>query len=289
MELDGNFAGYLRKVEVGKVKGDVLAHNLGGSLRQKKHVAKMSWDTIKFEVGVGMGADLYKWIQSSFREQHTVKSGAVMVCNQNYEVQRRVDFEEAHITEITLPRLAAKDGKELYFSVTIQPTRVRHTAGDGSKNQIKIAAEQKLYAGTNFRLLTPSGPTQGCLMSIDSLKWTQKVEEFAVGEFLESTYVPTSVEVGDVKLTLSAHKYQEWEAKAKSWFVDGARTEALEVTKTIQILGPDGNDVVAEITLENCGYKELSFSAMEANKSSVASFDAVFYCEGYDFVHKKYG
>jgi hypothetical protein len=264
-------------VDIGKFKGEVAVHNLGASGRQKKHLVKMAHDPIKFEIGVGMGKNIYEWIQSSFDNKHITKSGAVMICDQNYQVQRRIDFTMAHITEITLPKCDAKGKDALYFSVTIQPETVRHTAGSGSMTGV-IGSNQKLHAGTNFQLNSPMGTTKD-LISIDSLKWTQKVHAHEVGEFLEAIYVPTAVEVGDLKLTMSSNSYKQWHDAAESWFVRGERTEEKEMTKTLTILGPNAKEPIATIDFENCGLKEFAFAAMEANKDAINTFDCTFYVE----------
>lgn len=286
LELAGKYAGYLRKVDLGGYKGDVVTHNLGGAEVQKKHVVKMSHDPIKFEIGVGMGKEVYDWIKTSFDNKHMTQNGAIMICNEKYEVVRRVDFTEAHITKITLPKVDAKSKESMYFSVEMQPTTMRHSAG-GGKAQVTIGENQKMFGSNMFRLLSPLGDTKS-LISIDAMTWTQKVHETAYGEFIESTHTATMVEVGDMKMTLSSHVYEQWEKKAKAWFVDGQREEKDEVTQTLQLLAHDGKTIVGEVTFENCGMKAFSFSALEANKDSLNTFDVTCYVEKIRFDIKKY-
>jgi hypothetical protein len=141
-----------------------------------------------------------------------------------------------------------------------------------------IGSNQKLHAGTNFQLISPMGSTKD-LISIDALKWTQKVHPHEVGEFIEAIYVPTAVEVGDLKLTLSSNAYEQWHKAAEAWFVRGERTEEMESTKTLTILGPNAKEPIATIDFENCGLKEFAFAAMEANKDAINTFDCTFYVE----------
>ena len=286
LEIKGKFAGYIRKIDMGKLSGDVVEHNLGGNLRQKKHVVKMKHDPITFEIGVGLGYEIYEWIRSSFRNQQVTQDGAIMIVNQNYDVVRRMDFTAANLMEITLPKLSASGKEALYFTVKMQPTTCRHSSGSG-KAQVAIGAKQKAYGQTNFRMLSPMGDTKA-LISIDATKWTQAVAPVEYGEFLEATHATTKTTVGDLKFTLSSHVYAEWEKKAYAWFVQGARGEAQEVTNVVQILDTDAKTIIAELTYENCGMKEFKFSELEANSDKLNTFDVTCYCEHVDLNIKAY-
>src|SRR5262245_26251066 len=87
LELEGSIVGYIKKADLGKLKGEVVTNNLGPTNRQKKHVAKMSWDAMTFDVGVGMGKALMDWINSSFDMNHLRKNGAFIMFDHNYNVQ----------------------------------------------------------------------------------------------------------------------------------------------------------------------------------------------------------
>ena len=286
IEICGKFAGYVRKIDMGKLSGEVVENNLGGSNRIKKHVVKMKHDPISFEVGVGMGFEIYNWMKSSFKNQHLTQDGAIMIVNTNFDVVRRMDFTAAHITEITLPALDAKGKDALYFTVKMQPTTTRHSAGGGKANVV-IGAKQKSYGATNFRMLSPLGDTKA-LISIDATKWTQTVQAVEYGEFIEATHAPTKTTVGDLKFTLSSHAYAEWEKKAHSWFVAGARSEAMEVTNVVQILDTDAQKIIAELSYENCGLKEFKFSDLDANADKLNTFDVTCYCEYVDIKINEY-
>lgn len=272
------YAGYIRKVDLGKVKGELVTHNLGGSNVQKKHIAKMSHDPISFEVGVGMGKALYDWIKSSFEMKHVLRDGEILVGDHDYRCVRRIVFSNATITEISLPKFDAKGKEGLYFTIKIQPETVRMMDGDNKNIQVIVGDKQKQHQSTNFRVDAGGLPTRN-VMSIDALKWTQKVTEHAVGEHLESQYVPTAVEVGTYKVTVASVDYTPWYEKANQWFMQGNRSEAQEMTHEITILGPDAKQEVASIILENCGMTEFAFAALEANKDAVSSFDSTWYTE----------
>lgn len=277
LELEGRFVGYIKKADLGKLKGEVVTNNLGPTNRQKKHVAKMAWDAMSFDVGVGMGKELMDWLNSSFEMNHLRKSGAFIMFDHNYQVQRRCDFTDAHITEITLPTFDAKGKDGAYFSIKMQPEVVRFSDGGGKINPL-VGENQKLHANTNFRVDAAGLPSKH-VSKVDSLKWTCKVTEDAHGEFIESQWLPTAVEIGDIKLTIGSQDYKAWYEKAKAFLVDGVRAEKDEMAWGVDILGPNAQDVIARLDYENVGFKEFAFEGMEANKDAVSNFNVTMYTE----------
>lgn len=278
LELEGKIAGYVQKIDLGALKTDVASVNLGPTNRIKKYVTKMSWAPIKFEVGLSMGDEVRAWLQSSFDRKHLRKSGAFIMFDHNYEAQRRCDFTDAHITEIVLPACDPKNKTAPHFQITIQPEVVRFTSGGGKVNPV-IAQAQKLHGQTNFNIDVPGLPSKA-ILKVDSVKWNCAVTEDALGEFVESQYVPTKVECGDIKVSVAGQHWEAWYKDAHKDLVLGQRTEAGERTIAVNILGPDAKKEVATIEFTNCGWKEFQFEAMTANEDKVSAFNASFYCEG---------
>lgn len=278
LEIEGAFAGYIRKCDVGKMKGELATQNLGPTLRQKKQITKMSWDKISFECGVSHSNALGTWMQETFKNNHVRKNGAVIMYDHNMNAMRRCDFTDAHLVEIGMPTFDAKGKDALYFNLSLQPETIRFTDGGGKINPM-IGAKQKLHQNTNFRVSIPGIDTK-FVHKFECPKYTLKVVEHAVGEHLESMYEPASVEVGDCKVTISAHEYKKLYDDALKFLTLGERSEQAEKSIILEILGPNGKDVIIDFTFENCGYKELQMSeALEANSEKLATSVATFYTE----------
>ncbi|MEO8703110.1 MAG: type VI secretion system tube protein TssD [Kofleriaceae bacterium] len=278
LEIDGAFAGYIRKCDIGKMKGEVAVNNLGPLLRQKKQVTKMTWDKITFECGVSHSGALSTWMQETFKNNHVRKNGAVIMYDHNLNAMRRCDFTDAHLIEIGMPTFDAKGKDALYFQLALQPETVRFTDGGGKINPT-VGTKQKLHQNTNFRLNIPGVDTKHVL-KCELPKYTLKVVEHAVGEHLESQYAPASVEIGDLKVTISAHEYKKMYDDALKFLAMGERSEEAEKSIILEILGPNGKDVIIDLTFENCGYKELQMSEpLEANSEKVATTVATYYTE----------
>jgi hypothetical protein len=286
MEFMGESAGYIKKFEMGKLSGDEQKHNLAGDGVIKKQIVKMTHGVVKLEIGIGMSGSLNDWINSAFNNKHEVRDFAIMICDHDYNVVRRVDYFDCLITEVGIPALDASKGSEFYFTVSIQPGDVIHKK-DSGKAAVKIAAKQKLQQNTNFRLLSPIGDTTA-LMKIDAMKWTAKTTPVSFGERLIDEHIYTSREIGDLKLTLASHVYDKWYEAADKWLRQGQRAEGLETAKTLQVLCPEGKKVTCEIQYNNCGIKEFTHAALEANAQKVSTFDITFYVETMKLIIKEH-
>lgn len=286
LELEGMIVGFIKKMSSPKLMGEVVVNNLGPTNRQKKHVAKMKWDAFSITVGVGMGKALMDWINSSFDMKHLRKNGALISFNHDYEVMRRCDFTDAHITEITLPACDSSGKDGMYFDIKLQAESVRYSDGGGKVNPT-VGEHQKLHANTNFRLEAAGLPTKH-ISKIESLKWTCKVTEDSHGEFIESQYVPTAVEVGDLTVINASQDHKAWYEKAKAFLIDGQREEKDEMAWGLDILAPNAKDPISTIHFENVGFKEFNFEDSEANKDAVSKFKVVMYVEKVKLEIKKF-
>ncbi len=280
--LGGSAPGYCRKIDLGKLSNEIITHNLGGTIRQKKHAGKMKHDPITIEVGVGMGKELYTWIKNSFDGKHQRMDGEVLIADHDYKVMRRMEFVNALVTEVGFPALDAGGKDACYFTVKFQPETVRYSDGGGNIGSVKIGEKQKVWINNNFRF-DAAGLETKHLKKVDALKWTQKVQEHAVGEFIESQYEGTAAEAGDIKLTMATTSYKPWYDWAKAWFFEGQKDETKEKAMGLDILAQDAKEVVGRVSFENVGLKEFTFAALEANKDAISTFDVTMYTEAYKF------
>jgi phage tail-like protein len=276
MEIGGKHVGYLKSVELPKLTADVVENPLGPANRTKKHLAKMSWKEITVEMGVGMSADMYAWMNASFQNSFERRSGAIMLLDHDYKVVRRCDFTDAQLTEVTMPAFDAKGKDALYFTLKMQPETVRYSAGGGTV-QPEIAAVQKLYANTMFQADFGGLPANN-LVKVDSVKWECKATEDAVGPHVESRYAPTAVKVNDLKVTINAVDEAAWYDKFFAFMVSGQREESHELSCSVNILDAARNPI-AELKYDNCGPKEFGHPKKTANEDKISQIECTFYVE----------
>src|SRR5438876_505819 len=105
-DIDGDNVGFLKKFSGLHMEGDIVANDLGPDNTQKKHMANMKWTPAKATIGIGMGKSMYDWIQAAFDKGYITKNGAFTSADFNYKAMSRMDFMNALITSVTVPKLS---------------------------------------------------------------------------------------------------------------------------------------------------------------------------------------
>jgi hypothetical protein len=287
LDINGFNAGYLKKVSGMGMVADIAENKLGPDNVVKKHVAKIKWEPAKIEVGIGMGAELYKWIKAAFDKQFIYKDGTLSIGDFNHKSTARKSFFRALITEVTIPKLDGGDKNPAYFTVGFQPETVRMEPGDNNDIRAPIGPAQKAWLCSNFRVEIGSLPCNR-VSSVDSFTLKCSTAFDDIGIFRESTLHPAAVAVPDIKVTWSYADHDELEKHAKKWFVDGNHLEGDEMTGRIVFLGPNMKDELGEIVMENMGWKSFKDDDAEGGSDKIKRCTGEFYVERMRFNIKKY-
>lgn len=278
--VDGQFAGYIKKVSGGVTKGEVATHNLGTTNIQKKHLATITHEPLTMEIGMGMGKPLWDWIKSSFDRSFQQKNCELIACDFNYKAQAVRRFEQAYIKKVTIPACDGSNKEPGYFTVELDPERIRYEKGDGSEIKGDENANTKKWLCSNFRFEV-SGLEEECkrISKIDSLAWEQKVVKDEVGAFREPTKHAAALTVPNIKLTISMADVEKWAQWHQSFVIEGKCSDGDEKTASLTFLGPDLQEELCTINFAHVGIISLEQEGVEANKEDVARFTVELYAE----------
>jgi hypothetical protein len=282
LEVDGYSVGYLKKFSGMGMVADISESKLGPDNVVKKNVANIKWEPAKAEVGIGMGEGMHKWIKASFDKGYLSKNGVFTSADFNHKAQSELSFQNALITEVTVPKLSGDDKTNAFFTVGFQAEQVRWAKAGGQDIRAKIGPKQKQWLPCNFRVTIGSLPCAR-VASVDSFTWKCSVAPDQVGIFREPTLHPAAVTVPDIKLAISYADHDAWAKAAKAWFIDGKHTEADEMSGSIEFLDPNMKDVLGEITLHNVGFKSFKDEDSEGGSDKIKRFNVELYVEKMEF------
>ena len=287
LDIAGYNVGFLKKFSGLAMEADIVSHDMGPDNIQKKNVANIKWTPGKATVGIGMGKGMYDWIKLSFDKSYAAKSGSFTSGDFNYKAQSRLDFMNALITSVTVPKLDGSSKDAAYFDIEFDPEQVRWSKGGGEDIRAQTGAKQKAWLCSNFRVEIGDLPCAR-IAAVDSFTWKCSVAPDQVGIFREPTKHPAKVVVPDLKLSISQADHQAWADAAKKWFVDGNHLEGDEMNGRIVFLDPNMSKELGEITLHNVGFKKFSKDDFEANSEKIARFSVELYVEKMDFKISEY-
>jgi hypothetical protein len=287
LDIDGYNVGFMKKFSGLAMEADVVSNDLGPDNVQKKHVANIKWTAGKATVGIGMGKGMYDWIQAAFDKGYLTKNGAFTSADFNYKAMSRLDFQNALITSVTVPKLDGGSKDAAYFDIEFEAEQVRWSKGGGEDIRGKIGPKQKAWLCSNFRVEIGNLPCNR-VATVDSFTWKCAVAPDQIGIHREHTKHPAKVTVPDLKLTISHGDHDAWAQAAKKWFVDGHHLEGDEMTGRIVFLDPNMQTELGEVELLNVGFKKFSDEDAEANSEKIKRFVVELYVEKMKFKLNEY-
>lgn len=287
LDIAGVNVGFLKKFSGFAMEADIVSYDDAAANVQKKRVASIKWTPAKATIGIGMGKEMYQWIKAAFDKGYETRDGGLVSADFNYKAQSRFNFQSAHITSVTIPKLDGSSKDAAYFEVEFEAEQVRWEKGGGENVKAKAGAKQKAWLCSNFRVEIGSLPCRR-VATVDSFTWKCAVAADQVGDFREPTKHPAKVTVPDIKLGVAMADYQPWAEAAKKWFVDGLHEEKDTMTGRIAFLNPDMKTEIGSIELLNIGFKKFFPNDLEANTGKIARFDVELYCEAMKFNIKDY-
>jgi hypothetical protein len=282
--IDGQFAGFVKKVSGGTIKGELVTHNLGTSNVQKKHLATISHEPLTMEVSMGMGNPLWEWVRASWDRGFVQKNCELQACDFNHKVQAVRAFSDAYIKKVTVPAMDGSSKEPGYFTIEVDPRIIRYEKGTGAEIKGDELLGSKKWLCSNFRFELGSLPCDR-VAKIDSFSWEQKIVKDEVGAFREPMKEPAALTIPNLKLTISMADVDPWSDWHKSFVIDGKCTDGDELSGSLTFLGPDLTEELGAIEFLHVGIISLEQEGVEANKEDVARFTVELYCEEMRFTN----
>jgi hypothetical protein len=272
------FLGFVRSVSGGTIRGEVAVRQTRSV--QKKRIRNLIYEPFTIEVGMGMSRDFYNWIQASFDKGHIIKNGELVVCDFDYGIMSIREFQDAHISEVTIPALDGSSKEPAYMTVKFNPEKIRYRNSTRLPIQVDVGPTTKKWMASNFRIELGNLPCE-YVAKIDSFTLKQSIKKDKSGVSRRSKKYPTIIEVPNLKLIISMADIQPWQQWYHSFIVGGKHKDVLD--GAITFLGSDLKDELARLDLQNVGIISMKIAGQEANKEEVARLDVELYVEQMKF------
>jgi len=265
LELDGAPVGAIQKFEGGGPVGTVVVRNNGPLL--DKQVKGFQYEPIAFDFTAVQAPALYQWLASTLKGDKPRRNGAIIIADFNFNVVRRLEFQGATLTELTLPALDAASKGAARFHAVLTPERTQLVAAKGTAPKEAIS-KVRLLTSSNFRITLPGLDTKR-VIQVSALTIRQ---HSARGE-------RPSYEVSDVELTLPSPDTESYEKWLQENVVEG---KGQEIDGKIEFLDTGLTSTLATITLSRLGLYQISTPPTDANTDTISRSTAKFYVEGFE-------
>lgn len=259
LELEGVKCGFLRSVEGGTVKGEVVREPRTRGSFVKKRLGTTLVEPLLLEVGLGLDKTLYAWMAEAWAGRQKPRDGAIVAADASFAAKQRREFSEAVIEEVSFPASDAAAKAAAFLTVKVAPNAVQAQKASGKVQA--AAVKSKIWLPSNFRL------------EIDGLdcKKVSKIDAFTVR-------CAAPVDFPDLRITFLESSAQTWLDWHQSFVIDGKNSDKEEKTGKLVLLAPNVKDVLGEIRFFGLGIHRLAPTKQESG-AAVQRLVADLYCE----------
>lgn len=257
LEVDGAKPAGISSFSGGAVSAEVVTHQLGTSNIQKKHLSTITFEPIAIEAGFSLDPSFYDWISGTVDGNAPRKSGAIVMADHNFNERSRISFQDALISEVTIPAMDATGGRETgNLRVVVQPESIKNVPSGGGKLSAPSRGKQKTWSPANFRLSIP-GIDCSRVKKIEAITIKQTVAASSVGEFREPLKEPGKIDYPNIRLTIPAQFGSAFLKWHEEFVVKGKSSDSDEKRATLSLLSANLLEEVAKLECYNVGISRL--------------------------------
>jgi hypothetical protein len=277
LELDGQFVDFLKSVEGGFPKSEVIHEPVGPNMIVKKHIGPPKFQDIAIQCDPLMPKPLFDWIAATLNMSYVRKNGAIITTDSRSADQSRLQFNNALITEFGIPACngAAKDYG--FLTVKFAPEFTTPLAGKGNVISASVTKTQKVWPPSNFRLTIP-GLDCSKVSKIEALTIKQTLPQDVVGQMRIPQKEPAKLEFPNLVLSIAEVSAGTFYAWFQDMVLTGNSGENNEKAGTLELLDPTLTTLLT-IYFHHLGIFGFAPQKPEANADAIRRVKVEMYCE----------
>lgn len=268
----------LKNFEGGNVKGEIETADTGSGDLPSKNISALKFEPIVLHAGISMGKGLREWIMGTLDQTNLRKSGYVVACSVDCQATAFRHFNNALITEITIPKLDTTRKDNAFFAIKIDPEEITFKDGDKSVLAGVINTRNKRWLCSNFRMRLGDLPCTR-VSKIDAFTIKQHAMLETSGDFRVSGREITKLEIPNLKISFAEADIKPWAAWFDEFVVKGQNGQENELSGVIEFLDPSLSEVLGSVDLRQVGIFSLSVEKPEAGVDKISHYVAELYVE----------
>lgn len=264
LELDGVTAGTLRSWLPPSYRIDrVSAGGAGQTVLRGGRTVCLG--PLAAEVNLLENGPLLDWLMSLPREAPPAQAGAVLVLDANQVAQRRVDFGDNLVTELSLPRLSATDGRRPFSVGVVWRAATVSDNPDPGKKVVTGKPKGKALLCGNFRV--QGLPFDAGFITDVGLPTVRG--QINSGESRLPARRYAAVDHGELSLRLVARSAGAALAWVRKIGAEGQQDGAEYLDLTVELLDASLKKVLLEVSLKGCGLLACDEARIDSQADTV--------------------
>jgi hypothetical protein len=269
-------AGWIQSVEGGGVDGEVVTEPTQ-DYYAKKHIGNVKYEDFALATEVAGAKPINDWIRATLEGKHTRRSGAISAVDFHMVERRRVEFQDALLTEIGFPACDAAVKDPAVMNLKFSPEITRWKPGDGAKIANPDPPQHR-WRSCDFMLTIP-GLDCTKVAKIDALTVRQSVTRDEDGEKRDYHLEPGKLEFPNLVITLPDGAAESWLKWHQSFVVEGDNGDDREKTGTLVYLDPTRQKELCTLTLHHLGIFKLTLDPAANDNDKIHRVTVEMYCE----------
>jgi hypothetical protein len=232
-----------------------------------------------------MSQTFYDWLENGISGKPTRKSGAIIALNMANKPAGRLEFKNALVKSVVLPKLDAKSSDNAVMTVTMSPEIARSTdASTSPKLGIYASSHPKPWRSSGFKL-SISGLEKDCahVLEVDSIAINEKIKPNPTGAEKYSQLVPVNTDYSNIIVTLRDTDADGFTLWADDFMIKGNSSSQYNKSGTLDFFAPSSNKAYFELGFDGLGIYSFSRGQGEIAGETVRSVKAGLYCSGMKF------
>jgi hypothetical protein len=262
LDLDGQFVGFVESAAGGEPYADVVVEPVDGDRVAHKHIGAVHYEPIVIEVGRDMDEAFFKWIGEALAGSPKPKNGRVRLFDYSGSERDALEFNEANITQLELPKLDKSSSAPARLTVTIVPAETR---------RVPAAAAAALPARKTTRLSVHNFTVE--------ISGFQSASQFvsAVDAIVVTCGPP--VDIALITITVAANHVADFRKWFEEFVLNGQNADGDERSATITLLDPTLKDSLVIVGLEHVGIVRITEANESSGSTSIQRVAIELYCE----------
>ena len=216
----------VRRAEGGDPRAQVAAEKSG-----KKHVAGVTFQPLRASIAPD---DFTGFLADSLADNPRRVNGALQYVDFDRKVQQQIDFQNAILTELTVPELSGENKTGGDLIIAIQPETVRTSSGSGNAAGGAKGPKQKHWAG-GFKISIP-GMNTSRVRKVETFTLKRGIAQNTIGEQRDYEKAPATWQIPNLVFYIAgqdAGPFQQW---LDDFVVKGNNDDSKEKTLDIELL-----------------------------------------------------
>jgi len=271
LNLQGKPAGFLSSTSGGEPFAMLSESPLPTGVVSKQ-IAELGYEPITFEVDLPLEKPLYDWLDTFLNRSQQLTGGSISFVDVSLVERRRLEWDDALITEVTFPAAEATSKDPARLKWVIQPTRTRRVQSSGARTIAPKTKVASIVSNFSFVLAGLEAPTKR-VSRIEPLVVRQPVAS------VEGRLKAGTLEIPAVKLVVpmsAAEPLFDW---FDDFVVQGHNAPTYERNGLLSLLDAQLKNVLFGISLQNLGVVRVAELREAAGVGSIERVCAELYCE----------